>query len=128
MAAISKRVKANGGLVDRARNYPLGDALAVRALLDGPRPPRAAVIVGGGYVGLEMAEALHTRGLATTIVASGTGLLGGALLHLETFARERGLRLVERGQNALPPGLALPGRLIDRLIEPAVVLDPPVPE
>lgn len=29
MAAISRRVKANGGLVDRARNYPLGDALAL---------------------------------------------------------------------------------------------------
>ncbi|HEX7599322.1 MAG TPA: FAD-dependent oxidoreductase [Polyangia bacterium] len=30
--------------------------------------PRTAVVVGGGFVGLEMAEALQKRGLATTVV------------------------------------------------------------
>ena len=30
--------------------------------------PKTAVIVGGGYLGLEMAEALHMRGLKVTIV------------------------------------------------------------
>ena len=30
--------------------------------------PRAAVVVGGGFIGLEMAEALKKRGLATTVV------------------------------------------------------------
>jgi NADPH-dependent 2,4-dienoyl-CoA reductase/sulfur reductase-like enzyme/rhodanese-related sulfurtransferase len=30
--------------------------------------PRTAVVVGGGFIGLEMAEALHKRGLATTVV------------------------------------------------------------
>ena len=30
--------------------------------------PRSAVVVGGGFIGLEMAEALHKRGLATTVV------------------------------------------------------------
>ncbi len=30
--------------------------------------PRTAVIVGGGFIGLEMAEAFHARGIATTVV------------------------------------------------------------
>jgi NADPH-dependent 2,4-dienoyl-CoA reductase/sulfur reductase-like enzyme/rhodanese-related sulfurtransferase len=30
--------------------------------------PRSAVVVGGGFIGLEMAEALKKRGLATTVV------------------------------------------------------------
>jgi NADPH-dependent 2,4-dienoyl-CoA reductase/sulfur reductase-like enzyme/rhodanese-related sulfurtransferase len=30
--------------------------------------PRTAVVVGGGFIGLEMAEALHKRGLAVTVV------------------------------------------------------------
>jgi NADPH-dependent 2,4-dienoyl-CoA reductase/sulfur reductase-like enzyme len=41
-------------------SFQLADALA--------RGPESAVIVGAGYIGLEMAEALHTRGLAVTVV------------------------------------------------------------
>jgi NADPH-dependent 2,4-dienoyl-CoA reductase/sulfur reductase-like enzyme len=37
------------------------DALAVRS-------PRHAVVVGGGYIGLEMAEAMQLRGLSVTLV------------------------------------------------------------
>jgi NADPH-dependent 2,4-dienoyl-CoA reductase/sulfur reductase-like enzyme len=44
----------------------LEDGLAVeRALLGGPRD---AVVVGGGYIGLEMAEAMVMRGLNVTLV------------------------------------------------------------
>lgn len=43
------------------------DALAIDAWLSGARPARG-VIVGAGYIGLEMAEALRARGVATTIV------------------------------------------------------------
>jgi pyruvate/2-oxoglutarate dehydrogenase complex dihydrolipoamide dehydrogenase (E3) component/rhodanese-related sulfurtransferase len=32
------------------------------------RKPRTAVVVGGGFIGLEMAEAFRKRGLATTVV------------------------------------------------------------
>ena len=32
------------------------------------RSPRSALIVGAGYIGLEMAEARRTRGLAVTVV------------------------------------------------------------
>jgi NADPH-dependent 2,4-dienoyl-CoA reductase/sulfur reductase-like enzyme len=45
----------------------LTDGLAVRRAVD-ERAPRHAVVVGGGYVGLEMAEALVRRGLDVTLV------------------------------------------------------------
>lgn len=37
--------------------------------------PRTAVIVGGGYIGLEMAEALHLLGLQVTMVQRGPQLM-----------------------------------------------------
>jgi NADPH-dependent 2,4-dienoyl-CoA reductase/sulfur reductase-like enzyme len=45
----------------------LDDGLAVRAALD-DAPLRRAVVVGGGYIGLEMAEALVRRGLEVSVV------------------------------------------------------------
>lgn len=47
------------------RNLVSGSQLK-QALAD--RQPKTAVIVGGGYLGLEMAEALHSRGLKITMV------------------------------------------------------------
>src|SRR5205823_1355754 len=39
------------------------------AVLDGlTGSPRQAVVVGGGYIGIEMAEAMIRRGLAVTVV------------------------------------------------------------
>lgn len=43
-----------------------GDGEAVRAAL--AAGARRAVVVGGGYIGLEMAEAMRDRGLAVTVV------------------------------------------------------------
>jgi len=37
--------------------------------------PRSAVIVGGGYIGLEMADALTLRGIAVTLVEHGESVL-----------------------------------------------------
>src|SRR5918994_931651 len=45
----------------------LADGVAVRRAID-EHKPRRAVVVGGGYVGLEMAEALVRRGLEVTLV------------------------------------------------------------
>jgi NADPH-dependent 2,4-dienoyl-CoA reductase/sulfur reductase-like enzyme/peroxiredoxin family protein/rhodanese-related sulfurtransferase/TusA-related sulfurtransferase len=39
----------------------------VKEVLDTARPERA-VVIGGGFIGLEMAENLHERGLAVTVV------------------------------------------------------------
>jgi NADPH-dependent 2,4-dienoyl-CoA reductase/sulfur reductase-like enzyme len=55
--------------LDRDRVFQLhtiGDSLVLNeALAEGPE---SAVIVGAGYIGLEMAEALRARGLAVTVV------------------------------------------------------------
>ncbi len=48
----------------------LDDGTALRRALETERP-RRAVIVGGGYIGVEMAEALTIRGLEVTLVDSG---------------------------------------------------------
>ena len=45
----------------------LDDGEAVRAAV-APDGPQRAVVVGGGYIGLEMAEAFVQRGLAVTVV------------------------------------------------------------
>lgn len=47
--------------------HTMADTFAVMRTLDQRRPDRA-LIVGGGYIGLEMAEALARRGLAVTVV------------------------------------------------------------
>ncbi|MEV6813012.1 FAD-dependent oxidoreductase [Micromonospora sp. NPDC051296] len=46
----------------------LDDGSALREWLDADPPPRRAVVVGGGYIGVEMAEALVLRGLSVTLV------------------------------------------------------------
>ena len=53
----------------------LQDGIDLRAAIDAG--PRRAVVVGGGYIGLEAAEALVARGVATTMVER-----GGQVMHL----------------------------------------------
>ncbi|MCA1564982.1 MAG: FAD-dependent oxidoreductase [Acidobacteria bacterium] len=70
--------------------HDLAGVFVMRQLRDGRRllqfieqvRPRDAVIVGAGYIGLEMAEAFRARGLNTTVVESTDKMmstLGGAL-------------------------------------------------
>jgi NADPH-dependent 2,4-dienoyl-CoA reductase/sulfur reductase-like enzyme len=49
----------------------LDDGAAVLAWLDQKPAPRRAVVVGGGYIGVEMAEAMIRRGLSVTLVEQG---------------------------------------------------------
>ncbi|MFV2100135.1 FAD-dependent oxidoreductase [Micromonospora sp. LOL_024] len=49
----------------------LDDGSALRAWLEADPRPRRAVVVGGGYIGVEMAEALVRRGLSVTLVDRG---------------------------------------------------------
>jgi NADPH-dependent 2,4-dienoyl-CoA reductase/sulfur reductase-like enzyme len=51
----------------------LGAALALKKHLESARP-RRATIVGAGYIGLEMAEALATRGLEVRVIERSKGL------------------------------------------------------
>jgi NADPH-dependent 2,4-dienoyl-CoA reductase/sulfur reductase-like enzyme len=46
----------------------LDDGAALRDWLDRQPAPKRAVVVGGGYIGVEMAEALIRRGLTVTMV------------------------------------------------------------
>ena len=46
----------------------LDDGAAIHAWLDRDPTPRRAVVVGGGYIGVEMAEALVNRGLDVTLL------------------------------------------------------------
>jgi NADPH-dependent 2,4-dienoyl-CoA reductase/sulfur reductase-like enzyme len=50
----------------------LDDGTAIHAWLDRDPTPRRAVVVGGGYVGVEMAEAMVRRGLDVTLLEKST--------------------------------------------------------
>jgi NADPH-dependent 2,4-dienoyl-CoA reductase/sulfur reductase-like enzyme len=71
--------------------HSMGDTFAVMATLD-QAAPASAVIVGGGYIGLEMADALTVRGLAVTQMEQLPEVLPtvdpelGALVHAELAA------------------------------------------
>ena len=68
--------------------HTMADTFAITADIDEHRPA-TALIVGAGYVGLEMAEALTARGIAVTQVQRGPEVLStvdppiGALVHQE---------------------------------------------
>ncbi|HEY0172613.1 MAG TPA: FAD-dependent oxidoreductase [Pyrinomonadaceae bacterium] len=53
----------------------LRDGRRLLRFLDNVRP-RTAVVVGAGYIGLEMAEAFRTRGIKTTLVESSETVMG----------------------------------------------------
>jgi NADPH-dependent 2,4-dienoyl-CoA reductase/sulfur reductase-like enzyme len=69
------------------------------------RPPRRAIIIGGGYIGLEMAEALTERGIPTTLlqrashvhpgVDAGIGARLRALLERHGVTVEAGVEVTE---------------------------------
>lgn len=73
------------------RNVP--DSRAMRTWID-EQKPASAVVVGGGFIGLEMAENLVHRGLAVTVVEAAPQLLPPFDREVAEYARER---LVERG-------------------------------
>jgi NADPH-dependent 2,4-dienoyl-CoA reductase/sulfur reductase-like enzyme len=72
--------------------HSMGDTFAVMRTLE-HEAPASAVIVGAGYVGLEMADALITRGLSVTQMEQLPEVLPtvdpelGALVHAELAAR-----------------------------------------
>jgi NADPH-dependent 2,4-dienoyl-CoA reductase/sulfur reductase-like enzyme len=72
--------------------HTMGDTFAVMRTIE-ERQPASAVIVGAGYIGLEMAEALTARGLAVTQIEQLPEVLPtvdhelGALVHAELALR-----------------------------------------
>ncbi len=73
--------------------HSMGDTFALMRTLE-DRQPASAVIVGAGYIGLEMADALTTRGVAVTQIEQLPEVLPtvdpelGALVHAELARRE----------------------------------------
>jgi len=55
----------------------LADMDAIKRVVDEEKPARS-VIIGGGYIGLEMAEALRARGVGVTLVELSAQLMGPA--------------------------------------------------
>ncbi|MCI8525954.1 MAG: FAD-dependent oxidoreductase [Oscillospiraceae bacterium] len=73
------------------------DALALRGKVEALGPGRRAVIVGGGYIGVEMAENLVHAGLETTIVEMADHLIApldfDMAADVHHYAQNMGLRL-----------------------------------
>jgi len=88
IVATGARAKRLGFPGEEARNVfrvrALEEALALRKFLEQERP-RTAVIVGGGFIGMEMADALKARGLDVTVVHNDALPMKG----LERETRER---------------------------------------
>ncbi len=55
--------------------HTLADAVRLREFIENQKP-RRAVVIGAGYIGLEIAEALRTQGLAVTVFESSSFVLG----------------------------------------------------
>ena len=53
----------------------IGDGLAIKRFID-ENAPKRAVIVGGGYIGMEMTESLHARGIQVTVIEKMDRVLG----------------------------------------------------
>lgn len=85
--------------VDNARIFTLRtipDAVAIRTFLETQHPTQA-LIVGAGYIGMEMAEALHTAGLHVTVVEMLPHAIGpldyDMACQVHQYAREKGVQL-----------------------------------
>ncbi len=53
----------------------IGDGLAIKRFID-ENAPKKGVIVGGGYIGMEMAESLRHRGIDVTVIEKMDRVLG----------------------------------------------------
>jgi CoA-disulfide reductase len=85
------------------RNIP--DTYAIKDFVDNHKPKRA-VVVGGGFIGLEIAENLHERGIVVTVVELANQVIGpidyemAALVH--AHLKEKGVEFyLEDGVKAL---------------------------
>ncbi len=96
--------------------HSMGDTFAVMRTLENAAPA-SAVIVGAGYIGLEMADALATRGLAVTQMEQLPEVLPtvdpglGALVHAELAARGVEVLTATTVQAITRAATGQPGRL-----------------
>jgi NADPH-dependent 2,4-dienoyl-CoA reductase/sulfur reductase-like enzyme len=96
--------------------HSMGDTFALMSTLT-ETSPASAVIVGAGYIGLEMADALTTRGLAVTQIEQLPEVLPtvdpqlGALVHAELAARGVEILVGTAVQSVAAAAPGAPGRL-----------------
>lgn len=87
------------------RNLPDLDRIMARLNTEGTR---RAVVVGGGFIGIEVAENLHRRGLVTTLVEAGPQLMApldpemAAMVEAQMRENRVGLLLEERVERFEP--------------------------
>lgn len=91
------------------RNIP--DMLEIKRYIENERP-RRAVVAGGGYIGLEMAENLKRAGIETTVAEISEHLIpsldSDMAANVHVHIRERGIDLrLNNGIKAIIPGRAL---------------------
>eukprot|EP00741_Cyanophora_paradoxa_P022284 tig00000246_g21513.t1 len=104
----------------------LDDTDRIQAFLN-KNTAKTAVIVGGGFIGVEMAEAMVARGLRTTLLERGAGIMRGVLdaefsdlctrvlqKHGVTVLANSGIASVDEGKKTvgLADGRELPADLV----------------
>lgn len=79
------------------RALSLRDIEDTDAMVDAVAGARTAVVIGGGFIGLEVAENLHHKGIATTIVEAGDQVMAPLdpemVAPVHTALREAGIDL-----------------------------------
>ncbi len=93
----------DGDNVFTLRNIP--DTYAIKDFID-HRKPKRAIVVGGGFIGIELAENLIERGIKVTLVELGNQVMGpldfemAALVH--QYLKEKGMEVyLEDGVTAI---------------------------
>lgn len=94
------------------------DAVAIKSWLKTVRPANA-VIIGGGYIGIEMAEALAAHGIALTIIERMPQVLPSLDAEMATFVQVE----LERQQVQLRLGVAVGGMEGDERVRAVVAGD-----
>ncbi|MGH9777043.1 MAG: FAD-dependent oxidoreductase, partial [Candidatus Acidiferrales bacterium] len=97
---------------DRAGVFTCNDLAGALALRDFivERRPKRGVVIGGSYIGLEVAEALRVRGLEVTVLERSDSLLEGLEPDIAFWVNERlakhGVRAVlNAAVSSIEPGL-----------------------
>ena len=97
----------------------LEGALGLRAFLESGERPRRAAILGGGYIGLEYAEALRERGLEVVVLHSGSELLEGFDREITERVEQTLLRRAVEVFKGTPATALLGQRRVQHVLSPA---------
>ncbi len=87
----AKPIKPNFSAIDSDKVFTLRtveDTLKIRSFAD-ETTPETAVIIGGGFIGLEMAENLKNRGIDVTIIQKSNQLLGTVDCDIASFIHSK---------------------------------------